>query len=58
MFRFKYLDFYFYVRWQTEIKTCLEHVLDITHDSTSQVSRTFKLQEEELRFCETRSIKN
>ena len=32
MFRIKYLDFYFYVCWQTEIKTCLDYVLDIAHD--------------------------
>ena len=43
MFSFKYLDFYFYVCWQIETKTCLDYVLDIAHDSTSQDSRTLKL---------------
>ena len=33
MFRFKYLDLDFYVYWQTEIKTCLDYVLDNVHDS-------------------------
>ena len=56
MFRFKYLDFYFYVCWQTEIKTCLDYVLDICHDSTSQDSRTLKLQKEKFTFSEVRSI--
>ena len=56
MFRFKYLDFYFYVCWQTEIKTCLDYVLDICHDSTSQDSRTLKLQKEEFTFSEVQSI--
>ena len=52
MFRFKYLDFYFYVCWQTEIKTCLDYVLDITHDSTNQDSWTFKATEKEFNFNE------
>ena len=52
MFRIKCLDFYFYVCWQTEIKTCLDHVLDIVHDSTNQDSRTYKLQKGEVNFCE------
>ena len=43
MFRIEYFDIYFFVCWQTEIKTCLNYVLDIDHDSTSQNSRTFKL---------------
>ena len=59
MFRLNiYLDFNFYVCWQTKIKTCLEYVLDIARDSTSQVSKKFKLQEEELRFYEARPIEN
>ena len=52
MFRFKYLDFYFYVCWQTEIKICLDYVLDIAHDSTSQDSRTVMIQKEEFNFSE------
>ena len=52
MFKIKYLDFYFYVCWQTEIKTCLDHVLDIVHDSTNQDSRTYKLQKGEVNFSE------
>ena len=56
MFRIKYLDFYFYVCWQTEIKTCLNYVLDIAHDSTNQDSRTYKLQKGEVNFCEVRLI--
>ena len=52
MFSFKYLDFYFYVCWQIETKTCLDYVVDIAHDSTSQDSRTLKLQKEELTFSE------
>jgi len=43
MSRIKYLDFYFYVCWQTEIKTCLDYVLEIAHDSTNQDSITYKL---------------
>ena len=56
MFRFKYLDFYFYVCWQTEIKTCLDYVLDIAQDSTSQDSWTFKATEREFNFNEVRPI--
>ena len=48
----KYLDFYFYVCWQTEIKTCLDYVLDIANDNTSQDSRTSMLQKEEFNFSE------
>ena len=58
MFWFKYLDFYFYVCQQTEIKTCLDYVLDIAHDSTSQDSRTLMLQKEEFNFSEVRPIEN
>ena len=56
MFRVKYLDFYFYVYQQTEIKTCLDYVLDIAHDSTNQVSRTYKLQKREVNFSEVQLI--
>ena len=56
MFRFKYLDFYFYVCWQTEIKTCLDYILDITNDNKSQDSRTLMLQKEEFNFSEVRLI--
>ena len=52
MFSFKYLDFYFYVCWYIEIKTCLNYVLDIAHDSTSKDSRTLKLQKEEFTSSE------
>ena len=44
MFMIKYLDFYFYVCWQTEIKICLDYVLDIAHDSTNQDSRFDRLK--------------
>ena len=53
----KYLDFYFYVCWQTKVKTCLDHVLDITHDSTNQDSRTYKLQKREVNFSKVRPTK-
>ena len=52
MFMFKYLDFYFYVCWQTEIKIYPDYVLDIAHDSTSKDSKTFKLQKGEFNFSE------
>ena len=57
MFKFKYLDFYFYVCWQTEIKTYPNYVLNIAYDSTSQDSKTFKLQKGEFNFSEFRLIK-
>ena len=47
-----------YLYWQTENKTCLEYVLDIAQGDSSQVSRTFKLQEKELKFSEAQSIEN
>ena len=37
-------------------KTCLEQVLDIAQGDSSQVSRTFKLQEKELKFNEAQLI--
>ena len=43
MFKIKYLDFYFYACCQIEIKTCLDYVLDIAHDSINKDSRTYKL---------------
>ena len=58
MFRITYLDFYFYVCWQTEIKTCLDYVLDIAHDSKNQDSRTYKLQKREVNFSEVQPIEN
>ena len=58
MCRITYLDFYFYVCWQTEIKTCLYYVLDIAHDSTNQDSRTYKLQKREVNFSEVQPIEN
>ena len=51
MFRIIYLDFYFFMCWQTEIKTYLD--LDIAQDCTNQDSRTFKLQKGEFKFSET-----
>ena len=58
MFRIKYLYFYFYVCWQTEIKTCIDYVLDFAHDHTSLDSRTLKLQKEDFTFnTEVRPIK-
>ena len=33
-------------------KTCLDQVLDIAQDRSSQDSRTIKLQKEEFRFCD------
>ena len=56
MFRVKYLDFYFYVCQQTEIKTCLDYVLDIAHDSTNQDSITYMLQKREVNFNEVQQI--
>ena len=56
MFWIKYLDFYFYVCMKTEVKTCLDHVLDIAHDSTNQDSRTYKLPKREVNFSEVQSI--
>ena len=58
MFRITYLDFYFYVCWQTEIKTCLDYILDIAHDSKIQDSRTYKLQKREVNFSEVQPIEN
>ena len=58
MFRITYLDFYFYVCWQIETKTCLYYVLDIAHDSTNQDSRTYKLQKREVNFSEVQPIEN
>ena len=43
--------------WQTEIKIYPDYVLDIAHDSTSQDSKTFKLQKREFNFSEFRLIK-
>ena len=56
MLRIKYLDFYFYVCWQIVIKTCLDYVLDIAHDSTNQDSITYKLQKREVNFNEVQLI--
>ena len=56
MSRIKYLDFYFYVCWQTVIKTCLDYVLDIAHDSINQDSITYKLQKREVNFNEVQLI--
>ena len=56
MFKIKYLDFYFYVCQQIEIKTCLDYVLDIAHDSTNPDSRTYKLQKGEVNFSEVQLI--
>ena len=56
MSRIKYLDIYFYVCWQTVIKTCLDYVLDIAHDSTNQDSITYKLQKREVNFNEVQLI--
>ena len=55
-FWIKYLDFYFYVCWQIEIKTCLDYVLDIAYDSTNQDSKTYKLQKREVNFNEVQPI--
>ena len=41
---------------KTEVKTCLDHVLDIAHDSTNQDSRTYKLPKREVNFSEVQSI--
>ena len=57
MFRFKYLEFYFYVCWQTEIETYPDYVLNIAHDSTSRDSKTFKMQKGEINFSEVRLTK-
>ena len=56
MFRIKYLESYFVYVGKPRTKTCLEQVLDIAQGDISQVSRTFKLQEKELKFNEARPI--
>ena len=54
----KCLEFYFVYVSKPRTKTCLEQALDIAQGDTSQVSRTFKLQEKELNFSEARPIEN
>ena len=43
---------------KSRTKTCLEQVLDIAQGDSSQVSRTFKLQEKELKFSKAQPIEN